>query len=123
MENGMALTVVVIILAIFAGIIVFCSNSNYEKTEITKSTSSTWIPVIAIFGGIISGIAFLVNALVFAYVVLGFSIWAYISVIVAERTKTHFLWTFLFGVPGTIVALLIKLVDDKTQNETTLKNK
>lgn len=123
MENGMALTVVVIILAIFAGIIVFCSNSNYEKTEITKSTSSTWIPVIAIFGGIISGIAFLVNALVFAYVVLGFSIWAYISAIVAERTKTHFLWTFLFGVPGTIVALLIKLVDDKTQNETTLKNK
>ena len=54
----MALTVVVIILAIFAGIIVFCSNINYEKTEITKSTSSTWIPVIAIFGGIISGIAF-----------------------------------------------------------------
>lgn len=37
MENGMALTVVVIILAIFAGIIVFCSNSNYEKQKLQRA--------------------------------------------------------------------------------------
>ena len=39
-------------------------------------------------------------------------VWIGFSVIVAKFTKTHVLWTFLFGLLGTIVALLVKIADN-----------
>lgn len=42
-------------------------------------------------------------------------VWIGFSVLVAQFTKTHFLWTFLFGLLGTIVALLVKIADSTAQ--------
>lgn len=44
-------------------------------------------------------------------------VWIGFSVLVAKFTKTHFLWTFLFGLLGTIVALLVKIADNVAQEE------
>lgn len=43
-------------------------------------------------------------------------VWIVFSVLVAKFTKTHFLWTFLFGLIGTIVALLVKIADNVAQD-------
>lgn len=43
-------------------------------------------------------------------------VWIVFSVLVAKFTKTHFLWTFLFGLLGTIVALLVKIADNVAQD-------
>lgn len=50
-------------------------------------------------------------------------VWIVFSVLVAKFTKTHFLWTFLFGLLGTIVALLLKLSDILVQYEKDIANK
>ena len=43
-------------------------------------------------------------------------VWIGFSVLVAKFTKTHFLWTLLFGLLGTIVALLVKIADNVAQD-------
>ena len=43
-------------------------------------------------------------------------VWIGFSVLVAKFTKTRFLWTFLFGLLGTIVALLVKIADNVAQD-------
>lgn len=50
-------------------------------------------------------------------------VWIVFSVLVAKFTKTHFLWTFLFGLLGTIVALLLKLSDILVQYEKDIAKK
>ena len=50
-------------------------------------------------------------------------VWIGFSVLVAKFTKTHFLWTFMFGLLGTIVALLLKLSDILVQYEKDIANK
>lgn len=44
-------------------------------------------------------------------------IWVVFSVLIAKFTKTHFLWTFLLGLIGTIIALLAKIADNVAQDE------
>ena len=36
-------------------------------------------------------------------------VWACVSGVIANVTKTHFLWTFLLGPIGTIIALLLMI--------------
>lgn len=50
-------------------------------------------------------------------------VWIGFSALVAKFTKTHFLWTFLFGLLGTIVALLLKLSDILVQYEKDIAKK
>ena len=50
-------------------------------------------------------------------------VWIGFSALVSKFTKTHFLWTFLFGLLGTIVALLLKLSDILVQYEKDIANK
>lgn len=45
-------------------------------------------------------------------------VWACVSGVIANVTKTHFLWTFLLGPIGTIIALLLMIAKAVVKDNT-----